>query len=87
MNIKPGKYKNIKDLYLKNPDYKKAFDEDKGNPNRSEQLESYMDDYGDHKDIVEGVLWDTLDTDKYKFKVSRHAEWRDKTIEIIYLGR
>lgn len=83
MNIRPGLYDNMKDLYNKNPDFKRAFDGDKGGNRAVNQLESYMDDYGDDRDLVEGVLCDVIGYDsEYKWKISRHIEWRDKTIRI-----
>lgn len=86
MNVNPGIYKNILDLYKRSKDFREAFNEDKANTHRSGQnnnwLTSYMDDYADRPNIVDGVLQDVLHTGEYKFKLSRHHHWRDIKITI-----
>jgi len=78
MNIKPGVYVNILDLYKKSSDFKQAFDMDKG-----KDIVNYMDDYSDRDGIVAAVLQDVLYTGTYKFKVSKHHHWREVQIQII----
>lgn len=76
MIIEERTYKNIGDLYGSQPDFRKAFQDDKGR-----DPEEYMDDYSDRPDIVDGVLSDLI-RDEYSWKLSRHQDWRSKTITI-----
>lgn len=84
MDIQPGTYKNILDIYYRFPLFRERIDKELDIPMFFPTFEDYLDD-SDHDDIVSDVLNDDLgqyNLGRYDFTVSRHKEWRRKKITI-----